>query len=121
MYFSLEKILNQLLPVFEQAGSLRFGQKERATAWMWLIAQERKDLSDWKAKANNANLLKTHLQSPDAYQQLQKELEPNLAQFGRGVLTDASDYLIQLLAKSDDRIEVSRDAMELCDDYLQFL
>lgn len=115
-----EKILNQLLPVFEQAGSLRFGQKERATAWMWLIAQERKDLSDWKAKANNANLLKRHLQSPDAYQQLQKELEPNLAQFGRGVLTDASDYLIQLLAKSDDRIEVSRDAMELCDDYLQF-
>ncbi|BCL71233.1 hypothetical protein TUMSATVNIG1_31980 [Vibrio nigripulchritudo] len=115
-----EKILNQLLPVFEQAGSLRFGQQERAIAWMWLIAQDGASLEYWKSKANNANLLKVHLQSPDAYQSLQTELEKELGESGSGLLSDASDYLIQLLAKSESRIEVSRDAMELCDDYLQF-
>lgn len=115
-----ERILRQLVPIFEQAGSLRFGQQERAMAWLWLSEQSDGDLAGWAAKAKNAHLLKVHLHSHEAYQALQDCLASELAQYGDGLVSKASDYLIQCLSREEQHIETSRDAMELCEDYLQY-
>ncbi|GEM76484.1 DNA repair ATPase [Vibrio sagamiensis] len=115
-----EKILNQLLPVFEQAGLLRFSQQARVTAWMWLMVQPNDVLEHWKNKAHNAHLLKYHLKSTEAYQALQTQLEQSLHAVEGSALSEASDYLIQLLAQTANQIEVSRDGLELCEEYLQF-
>lgn len=108
-------ILQRILPVYQRAGLLRFSQQARATALLWLLAQE--DTSSWREQAHNALLLREHLHSADAYQRLQQQL---MALLSGDDAKDAADYLIQLLADSVTPIEVSQDGFELSEDYLQF-
>ncbi len=114
------KILAQLLPVYQQAGSLRFSQPARVIAWLWMMDNHTDARQDWRKKAMNASMLKQHLRSHVAYQALQLELEQALQVYGRSQLSEASDYLIQILSQDEAYIEVSRDAMELCEEYLHF-
>ncbi|WP_027252568.1 DNA repair ATPase [Photobacterium halotolerans] len=110
-------ILQDVLPTFEQAGLLRFSQRARANALLWLMMQEETELHRWQEKAKNAQLLKEHLNSADAFLSLQHTLAESVQ--GQAAM-ESSDYLIRLLAGTDVRIEVSQDGFELSEDYLQF-
>ncbi len=108
-------ILSQILPIYQQAGLLRFGQMARANALIWCWRQA--SLEDWQLQANNALLLKNHLHSNAAYEELQQRLMESLpVAYAR----ESSDYLIQILAQPVLNITVSREAFELCEDYLQY-
>ena len=109
------QILTTMLPIYQRAGLLRYSQGARAVALIWLLEQN--DTTQWQEQAVNAVLLREHLQSTDAYQALQQALIPQL---DIKYAHEAADYLIQILADSVLRIEVSQDAYELCEDYLQF-
>lgn len=111
------QILEKVLPIYQQAGLLRFSQSARAAALLWLLAQEEAELERLKQLAVNAQLLKVHLNSSDAYQQLQQQLTEQL---GGEHSTEAASYLVNLLGKDSSLVEVSQDALELCEDYLQF-
>lgn len=113
--YDAERILQQVLPIFEQAGLLRFSQIARATALMWLLTQD--SLTHWHEQAKNAQLLKQHLRSSDAFHALQDQL---VSELHGEQACEAADYLIRILAHSPLRIEVSQDAFELSEDYLQF-
>ncbi|NAW55920.1 MULTISPECIES: DNA repair ATPase [unclassified Vibrio] len=110
-------ILQRVLPTFEQAGLLRFSQAARAHALLWLMAQTQEVLDSWTQQAKNAQMLKEHLNSSQAFVQLQQALADTIS--GHAAL-ESSEYLIRLLAVPDVQIDVSQDAFELCEDYLQY-
>lgn len=110
-------ILQKLLPVYQQAGLLRFSQSARAKAILWLAEQKAELLSQWSQKASNAQLLLNHLNSEEAFILLKEELAAELSSEHKD---EAAEYLIHLLAKDMGLIEVSQDAFSLCEDYLQF-
>ncbi|CZF86228.1 DNA repair ATPase [Grimontia marina] len=111
------RILDKVLPIYQQAGLLRFSQSARSAAIRWVLAQKADTLSNLRQQANNAQLLREHLNSGDAYQQLQKQLATELA---TEQSDEAADYLVNLLGQSDLSVDVSLDALSLYEDYLQF-
>ncbi|WP_087018131.1 DNA repair ATPase [Thaumasiovibrio subtropicus] len=114
------KMLEALLPIYEQAGLLRFGQGERAAALLWLLGLNDAELAQWQQAANNAQQLKEYLHAGEAYEALQQDLEKQITLPDGVTASDVSDYLIQLLAKPLQDIAVGLDAHNLSEDYLQF-
>ncbi|MFD2178896.1 DNA repair ATPase [Veronia pacifica] len=110
-------ILESILPVYQQAGLLRFSQLARSSALLWLIACPADTLMQFRVSATNANLLKSHLNCLEAYHELQQQLSERI---DGEQSAEAADYLVNVLADADRRIAVSQDAQSLCDDYLQF-
>ncbi|WP_414931506.1 DNA repair ATPase [Vibrio europaeus] len=111
------RILSQLLPIYQNAGLLRFSQSARANALIWLLEQEESALNETRQKAHNAELLREHLRASDAFNALQEELAST---FQTQEARDSASYLIRLLAYKESTIHVSQDALTLSEDYLQF-
>nr|WP_268967894.1 AAA family ATPase [Veronia nyctiphanis] len=113
------RILAALLPVYQQAGLLRFSQTARAEALLWLLSVSNEQRNGFQTEAKNAQLLREHLNASNAYLTLQQQLADSLnGTYG----LESADYLIQVLSAADEslRITVSKDAKALCNDYLQF-
>ncbi|MCX2790631.1 DNA repair ATPase [Vibrio sp. Sgm 5] len=108
-------ILRKVLPVYQQAGLLRYSQTARSKAILWLLEQDAEKIEYYQQQAQNAKLLREHLNASQAYQELQKQLVDSLND-----QHEAADYLAQLLSEQDWQIEVSQDSLSLCEDYLQF-
>ncbi|MFW7524545.1 DNA repair ATPase [Vibrio ostreicida] len=111
------KILTQLLPIHQKAGLLRFSQLARAHALLWLLAQDEATIDDFRQRASNADLLRQHLNAFDAFQELQQELSTRLPV---ETAQDSASYLIHILSQQELHIDVSQDALNVCDDYIQF-
>ncbi|MFL7023681.1 DNA repair ATPase [Enterovibrio norvegicus] len=111
------RILNKVLPIYQQAGLLRFSQSARSSALLWLLAQDSQIVEHYRQQAINAQLLREHLNSSEAYQLLQTQL---VALLEAEQANEAAEYLVNLLGQSELNIEVSQDALTLCEDYLQF-
>ncbi|MCG9752983.1 DNA repair ATPase [Vibrio brasiliensis] len=111
------QILSQLLPIYNKAGLLRFGQAARAKALLWLLEQEDERLNEIRQKAINAELLREHLNAFEAFNALKEHLETDFSQPDAG---DSASYLIGVLSQKETGIQVSQDALVLCEDYLQF-
>ncbi|MGR5109372.1 DNA repair ATPase [Vibrio jasicida] len=109
-------ILRKVLPVYQQAGLLRYSQTARSKAILWLLEQDADQIDHYQQQAQNAKLLREHLNASQAYQELQKQLVDSLNDDQH----EAADYLAQLLSEQDWQIEVSQDSLSLCEDYLQF-
>ncbi|WP_104041488.1 DNA repair ATPase [Vibrio hyugaensis] len=109
-------ILLKVLPVYQQAGLLRYSQTARSKAILWLLEQDAERIEHYQQQAQNAKLLREHLNASQAYQELQKQLVDSLNDDQH----EAADYLAQLLSEQDWQIEVSQDSLSLCEDYLQF-
>ncbi|WP_104047966.1 DNA repair ATPase [Vibrio jasicida] len=109
-------ILRKVLPVYQQAGLLRYSQTARSKAILWLLEQDADQIVHYQQQAQNAKLLREHLNASQAYQELQKQLVDSLNDDQH----EAADYLAQLLSEPDWQIEVSQDSLSLCEDYLQF-
>ncbi|MEL7286949.1 MAG: AAA family ATPase, partial [Pseudomonadota bacterium] len=109
-------ILRKVLPVYQQAGLLRYCQTARSKAILWLLEQDADQIGHYQQQAQNAKLLREHLNASQAYQELQKQLVDSL----NDDQYEAADYLAQLLSGQDWQIEVSQDSLSLCEDYLQF-
>ncbi|MEH0696940.1 DNA repair ATPase [Vibrio owensii] len=109
-------ILRKVLPVYQQAGLLRYSQTARSKAILWLLEQDADQIDHYQQQAQNAKLLREHLNASQAYQELQKQLVDSL----NDDQYEAADYLAQLLSEQDWQIEVSQDSLSLCEDYLQF-
>ncbi|CAH1604459.1 ATPase [Vibrio jasicida] len=109
-------ILHKVLPVYQQAGLLRYSQTARSKAILWLLEQDADQINHYQQQAQNAKLLREHLNASQAYQELQKQLVDSLNDDQH----EAADYLAQLLSEQDWQIEVSQDSLSLCEDYLQF-
>ncbi|CAH1573939.1 ATPase [Vibrio jasicida] len=109
-------ILRKVLPVYQQAGLLRYSQTARSKAILWLLEQDADQIVHYQQQAQNAKLLREHLNASQAYQELQKQLVDSLNDDQH----EAADYLAQLLSEQDWQIEVSQDSLSLCEDYLQF-
>ncbi|MGI9947934.1 DNA repair ATPase [Vibrio hyugaensis] len=109
-------ILLKVLPVYQQAGLLRYSQTARSKAILWLLEQDAERIEHYQQQAQNAKLLREHLNASQAYQELRKQLVDSLNDDKH----EAADYLAQLLSEQDWQIEVSQDSLSLCEDYLQF-
>lgn len=109
-------ILLKVLPVYQQAGLLRYSQTARSKAILWLLEQDAERIEHYQQQAQNAKLLREHLNASQAYQELRKQLVDSLNDDQH----EAADYLAQLLSEQDWQIEVSQDSLSLCEDYLQF-
>ncbi|WP_045494638.1 DNA repair ATPase [Vibrio hyugaensis] len=109
-------ILLKVLPVYQQAGLLRYSQTASSKAILWLLDQDAERIEHYQQQAQNAKLLREHLNASQAYQELQKQLVDSLNDDQH----EAADYLAQLLSEQDWQIEVSQDSLSLCEDYLQF-
>ncbi|PQJ42678.1 ATPase [Vibrio campbellii] len=109
-------ILRKVLPVYQQAGLLRYSQTARSKAILWLLEQDADQIDHYQQQAQNAKLLREHLNASQAYRELQKQLVDSLNDDQH----EAADYLAQLLSEQGWQIEVSQDSLSLCEDYLQF-
>nr|WP_086939492.1 DNA repair ATPase [Thaumasiovibrio occultus] len=114
------KILDALLPVYRDAGLLRYGQAARATALLWLLQQSKDDKADWQRQARNAVLMREHLNAGAAFDSLLDELSAVISPVADASVNEACDYAIHVLAEGDKSIRVSQDAIRLAEDYLQF-
>ena len=71
-------ILRKVLPVYQQAGLLRYSQTARSKAILWLLEQDADQIGHYQQLAQNAKLLREHLNASQAYQELQKQLVDSL-------------------------------------------
>lgn len=110
-------ILQKILPIYQSSGLLRFSQKARAEALLWLMTLDEEAIKSWSQRAHNAHLLQEHLNSNDAFEQLNLALIEELS--GENS-SEVAEYLSHLLAQTSISVEVSHDAFALCEDYLQF-
>ncbi len=110
-------LLTLLLPIYQEAGLLRFSQSARAEAILWLVEQPSDVIESYRQQAKNAVLLREHLNAHEAFEQLQTDLQTALEQPESG---ESADYLANILAQGDYVIDVSQDAFSLAQDYLQF-
>lgn len=119
-----EKILRAILPCFQQAGLLRFGQLERASALLWLSQLDGEARSEWYQHAHNAALLKEHLNAHAAFDALCERLAGEVSAIDGADISNTCEYLVRLLARQADagmlEVECGRDAQELKDSYLSF-
>ncbi|MGF1725409.1 DNA repair ATPase [Photobacterium nomapromontoriensis] len=119
-----EKILAAVLPCYAQAGLLRFGQAERASTLLWLANLTESDYSHWHQTARNAVLMQQHLGANTAFESVKTELSALIPSMANADLTSSAEYAIAVLAADGASsllsVDVSRDAIELCDVYLSF-
>ncbi len=113
-------ILQKIVPVYQQAGLLRYSQSARSAAILWLVRQQDDILQQWREEASNAQLLQSHLNSKEAFLQLKEKLVSEIDGVYSDHAQEAVEYLIRLLAREQKIIEVSQNAFSLCEDYLQF-
>ncbi len=113
-------MLQKIVPVYQQAGLLRFSQPARGAAILWLAGQQESTLQQWCRKANDAQLLQSHLNSKEAFIELKQQLASEMTGTYSDYADEAAQYLIRLLAQEQQTIEVSLNAFSLCEDYLQF-
>lgn len=110
-------ILSQVLPIYNKAGLLRYSQEARANAILWLLEQDENTIASVRSKAVNAELLREHLNTSDAFNDLRNLIADD---FVGEYANDSASYLILLLSQKDNYIQVSQDALDLSEDYLQF-
>ncbi|MGL6259762.1 DNA repair ATPase [Vibrio sp. WXL210] len=114
------RILDALLPKYQQAGLLRYNQSARACAMLWLLSLDKASRSEWQGKATNALLLRQHLKSTTAFDNLSESLSETITLLPNTNAAETCDYLIHLLAQADMPLLVSQDGVRTSEDYLQF-
>lgn len=127
------RIIAALEPARREAGLLRFAPRERALALhFWLECRSSSDAmdqaSELQARCIGAGHIRRQYGSDDLTLDLVDELVPQFTGMGLVKALDAQQccagaarYLIDLLAKADDKIEVTRYAQRLASSFLEAL
>ncbi len=126
-------LLGELLPVYRNAGLLRFGQQARARGLLWLATLGREALDRWSDRCRHALQLRRELGAISAMEQAalavqralleddsERDMGPDAAE-GRvagGVLEESANYLVELLGQESRLIHVGREARETAASYL---
>nr|WP_211215078.1 DNA repair ATPase [Algicola sagamiensis] len=113
-------ILKAMLPCFEQAGLLRYGQAERVNALLCLDNLSDSSYQQFRTKAKNALLMREHLGSNGAFDSLVQELLSKTKLRLRCSHIQSCEYLVHVLGQSSLNLAVTRDAFELTNEYITF-
>lgn len=123
-------ILQQLIPVGEQAGLLRYNPRARALAVMfWHIHQQQAPFLSWPERAKTSLNIQQLFNNDSGLVALQKDIQQALEQFYQGLdiqteyyhFIHGAEYLTYLLSHSPVEIVFSKYAQKLQDNLRQRL
>lgn len=114
-------ILQQLLPMWQDAGLLRFGPAGRALALLWWQEQWETSRPQWQARARSAGLLAQQLGQQASRDQLAREMATALEQFATEQALDltpadarsGAGWLVHELARPQPAFTGSAPALDL--------
>lgn len=117
------KILNKILPIYQDAGLLRLSQRARVLALLLLTTLEQSSLETLAANANDAKILFETFDEDDAMLSEQSYWKDKILDWQQNIdpviTAQMAEYIIQILG-DHETILVSREANELALEYHSF-
>ena len=123
-------ILQQLVPVYETAGVLKYAPEARGWAAVyWANCQAGETQKSWRQRARNAAQMASVFSNPNAKQLLCVEIAKDLESFAQQyqlpddqqLLINASEYLVDELAQERISFATTKYARRLCDEFITHL
>ena len=123
-------ILQQLVPVYETAGVLKYAPEARGWAAVyWANCQAGETQKSWRQRARNAAQMASVFSNPNAKQLLCVEIAKDLVTFAQQyqlpndqqLLINVSEYLVDELAQERISFATTKYARRLCDEFITHL